>query len=174
MPEDLFDPGTAPRGSLPSLSMPHEINYFGTVKAKAWIPSGALFASLLYFTRKEQNVIRIPPHLVGRTRSEASLLGREGPCVEDIQHFSENCRTHFAEFPTNDVGPSTSHPEAPSEGLILGQTSYKLGTLNGPWQGSNIVWLLFVHFEVDVNSYGQLLGTIVRKVGRLEVELCTG
>ena len=140
MPEDLFDPRTAPCGSLPSLSMPREVNYFGTVKRKAWIPSGALFASLLYFTRREQCSIKIPPHLASRTRSEASRLGRDGPCIEDIQHFSENCRTHLANFPVIDVGTLTSNP---SEDLILGQTSFKPGTLNGPWQGSYIVWLLF-------------------------------
>ena len=147
MPEDLFDPRTAPRGSLPSLLMPRDINYFGTVRRQAWIPSGALFASLLYFTRREQSTIKIPPHLATRTRSEASRLGREGPCVEDIQHFSENCRTHLAEFPAIDVGTLTSNP---SEGLILGQTSFKPGTLNGPWQGSYIVRLLFfLCVEVD-------------------------
>jgi hypothetical protein len=143
MPEDLFDPRTAP----PSLSMPREIDYFGTVKRKAWIPSGALFASLLYFTRREQSTIKIPPHLASRTRSEASRLGREGPCVEDIQHFCKNCRTHLPKFPAIDVGILTSNP---SEGLVLGQTSFNLGTLNGPWQGSYIVWLFFsYHVEVD-------------------------
>jgi hypothetical protein len=138
MPEDLFDPRTAPHESLPSLSIPREIVYFGTVKRKAWIPSGALFASLLYFTRREQVTIKIPPHLASRTRSEASRLGLEGPCIEDIQHFSKNCRTHLSNFPTIDVGTLTSNP---SEGLVLGQTSFKLGTLNGPWQGSYIVCL---------------------------------
>lgn len=150
MPEDLFDPSTAPSGLLPSLLMPREIKYFGTVKIKAWIPSGALFASLLYFTRKEQSTLRIPPHLMCRTRSEASLLGREGPCIEDIQHFSTHCRTHFAKLPAVDVRPSISRLEALSEDLALGQTSYKLGILNGSWQGSNIVrFLPFRHVVVD-------------------------
>lgn len=144
MPEDLFDPSGAPRGLLSSCSVPREIEYFGTVKRKAWIPSGALFASLLYFTRKEQITIKIPPHLTCKTRSEANLLGREGPCVDDIQHFFNNCRTHFANFPPIDVGISPLNlAAASSEGSILGQTSYKLGTLNGPWQGSNIVWSSF-------------------------------
>jgi hypothetical protein len=140
MPEDLFDPSTAPRGSLPSLLMPRDINYFGIVKRKAWIPSGALYAALLYFTRREQSTIKIPPHLASRTRSEASRLGREGPCIEDIQHFSEHCRTHLAHFPDIDAGTLTSDP---FEGLVLGQTSFKPGTLNGPWQGSHIVWASF-------------------------------
>ena len=135
MPEDIFDPRTAPRGSLPSLSIPREIIYFGTVKRQAWIPSGALFASLLYFARREQSTIKIPPHLASRTRSEASRLGRQGPCVEDIQHFSKNCRTHLAKFPAID-GPLTSNL---SDGPVLGQTSFKLGTFDGPWQGSYIV-----------------------------------
>ena len=130
--------------------MPREIRYFGTVKGKAWIPSGALFASLLYFARKEQIPIQIPPHLACRTRSEAILHGREGPCVEDIQYFSKNCRTHLAKFPPIDFEPSTPHLEPPSQGLILGQTSYRLGTLNGSWQGSRLVWFLSVlHVEVD-------------------------
>ena len=140
MSEDLFDSRTAPRGSLPSLLTPREIIYFGTVKRRAWIPSGALFASLLYFARREQCIIKIPPHLATRTRSEASRLGRDGPCIEDIEHFSKNCRTHLANFPAIDVGTLSSNP---SEGSILGQTSYKLGTLDGPWQGSYIVWFLF-------------------------------
>ena len=138
MTEDILHPRTAPRGSLPSLLMPREIIYFGTVKRQAWIPSGALFASLLYFTRREQSVIQIPPHLANRTRSEASRLGQQGPCVEDIEYFNKNCRTHLAKFPSTDVWISN-----PSEDLILGQTSFKPGTLTGPWQGSYVVWLLF-------------------------------
>lgn len=116
--------------------MPREIIYFGTVKRQAWIPSGALFASLLYFARREQTTIKIPPHLATRTRSEASRLGQEGPCIEDIQHFSNHCRTHLANFPAIDVDTLTSKP---SEDLILGQSSFKPGTLDGPWQGSYIV-----------------------------------
>jgi hypothetical protein len=120
--------------------MPREIIYFGKVKRQAWIPSGALFASLLYFARREQSIIKIPPHLASRTRSEASRLGRQGPCVEDIQHFSEHCRTHLANFPAIDVETLTLNP---SEDLILGQTSFKPGTLVGPWQGSYIVRFSF-------------------------------
>ena len=120
--------------------MPREIIYFGKVKRQACIPLGALFASLLYFARQEQSAIRIPPHLASRTRSEASRLGQDGPCVEDIQHFNNHCRTQIANFPAIDAETLTSNP---SEGLILGQTSFKLGTLDGPWQGSYIVWLPF-------------------------------
>lgn len=123
---------------------------------------------MLYFTRKEQINIRIPPHLACRTRSEANLLGREGPCVEDIQYFSKNCRTHFAKFPAIDV---ESHLDAPSEGLILSETSYKLGTLSGSWQGSNIVGFLPFYTLKLVTFY---LDTITGKVRRVEVELCTG
>ena len=130
--------------------MPREINYFGTVKRKAWIPSGALFASLLYFARREQSNIRIPPHLATRTRSEASRLGRNGPCIEDIQHFSKNCRTHLANFPAIDIETLTSNS---SEGLILGQTSFKPGTLNGPWQGSYIVRILFFSLTLKLITY---------------------
>ena len=128
--------------------MPREIIYFGKVKRQAWIPLGALFASLLYFARREQSGIKIPPHLATRTRSEASRLGQEGPCVEDIQHFSENCRTHLANFSAIDVEALTCNP---SEDLILGQTSFRLGTLDGPWQGSFIVWASFLlsHVKVD-------------------------
>lgn len=111
------------------------------MKRQAWIPTGALFASLLYFARREQTVIRIPPHLATRTRSEASRLGHEGPCVEDIERFNEHCRTHLAAVDV--VGTLTCDP---SEGLILGQTSFKPGTLDGPWQGSYIVWLQFFYF----------------------------
>ncbi|KAF8816957.1 hypothetical protein BYT27DRAFT_7247846 [Phlegmacium glaucopus] len=139
MPEDLFDPSCALHESVISSLASREVEYFGTVKKTAWIPSGALFAALLYFTRKEQITIKIPPHLTCKTRSEANLLGREGPCVEDIQHFSNNCRTQFASFPAVDVGISTSNLAASSEGSVLCQTSYKLGTLSGPWHGSNIL-----------------------------------
>ena len=150
-PEDLFDARTAPRGSLSSLSKPREIIYFGKVKRQAWIPSGPLFASLLYFARREQSSIKIPPHLASRTRSEASRIGGEGPCVEDIQHFDVHCRTHLANFPMIDVGTLISNP---SEGLILGQTSFKPGILNGPWQGSYIVWPFFpLHLKLII-TYG--------------------
>lgn len=169
MPEDLFDPTCAPHESLISSLAPREVEYFGTVKKKAWIPSGALFASLLYFTRKEQITIMIPPHLKCKTRSEANLLGREGPCVEDIQHFFNHCRTHFANFPAIDIGIPTSDLAASSEGSVLCQTSYKLGTLNGPWQGSNIVW--FLPFYVGIDTYRQILATIIGRVRRLEVGL---
>ena len=136
MPEDLFATSSS-SGSLLSSLMPREIEYFGTVKRKTLIPMGALFASLLFFTRKEQSTLMIPPHVTCKTRSEATLLGREGPCVDDIQHFSDKCRTQFANFPAIKVGTQWT---APSEGSILGQRPYKLGMLNGPWQGSSIVW----------------------------------
>ena len=94
---------------------------------------------MLYFARREQTMFRIPPHLASRTRSEARRLGAEGPCVEDIQHFNEHCRTRLAasDFPgVDDVGTLTCDP---SEGLILGQTSFRPGILDGAWQGSYIV-----------------------------------
>ena len=96
---------------------------------------------MLYFARREQTMFRIPPHLASRTRSEARRLGAEGPCVEDIQHFNEHCRTRLAasDFPAvDDVGTLTGTCD-PSEGLILGQTSFKPGILDGQWQGSYIV-----------------------------------
>ena len=98
-------------------------------------------------------MIKIPPHTTCKTRFEANLLGQEGPCVDDIRHFSDNCRTHFANFPAVDVGTSTC---TSFEGLILGQTSYKLGTLSGPWQGSTIVWVPFLFYVLQLISKRQL------------------
>ncbi|KAF8999855.1 hypothetical protein BDQ17DRAFT_1246090 [Cyathus striatus] len=122
----------------PQLPPVREVPYFGTVMHKARVPSAAVFASLLYFTRLEVAPISIPHHISEskwKTRREADLAGHRGPTLEDMVHFINHCRTRFSDFPAVDVGIQSQ-----SLDMVLGQpTPYKLGSLSGAWQGSYIV-----------------------------------
>jgi len=131
--------------SLPAwLSLTHRlsplppvgINYFGNIRKKARIPSATIFASLLYVTRLESRVHKVPPHITCKTRAEANACGRGGPCLEDIQRFLQRCRTHFADFPSIDTGIRSA---ALTDATLCQPTAYKLGTFAGQWQGSYVV-----------------------------------
>ncbi|KDR78266.1 hypothetical protein GALMADRAFT_65132 [Galerina marginata CBS 339.88] len=123
----------------PSILSPQEIEYFGAVKRKARPPSAAIFAALLYFTRMEsRTTLNIPPHITCETREEAIQNGTDGPCADDIRHFYHHCRTHFADFPGIDVGIQSSAIAASPDTILCQPSSYKLGTLTGQWQGSDL------------------------------------
>lgn len=125
----------------PSVLPAQEIQYFGGVRRKAQPPFAALFASLLYFARMElRTPFVVPSHIQCQTRDEANQRGITGPCADDIRHFYTHCRTRFADFPGIDIGIQSTLGESPD--TILCQPSfYKLGTLSGQWQGSELVSL---------------------------------
>ncbi|KAF9555741.1 hypothetical protein CPC08DRAFT_765718 [Agrocybe pediades] len=151
-PEDVFSFSNDSRDSTflnqkhdtsnfpPSMFPPSEIGYFGSVKCKAHPPSAAQFATLLYFTRMESLAsLTIPPHIICKTREQANELGITGPCVNDIKHFQEQCRTRFADFPGFDVGIQSPSKTVLSASTLCQPAAYKPGTLSGEWQGSVLI-----------------------------------
>jgi len=123
-----------------SIFPPQQIVYFGSVKRMAYPPSGALFAILLYFTRMESLAsLVIPPHITCKTRREANEKEVSGPCVDDIKHFQNQCRTRFADFPGIDVGIQSSAKATLPDTILCQPSPYRTGTLSGEWQGSVLV-----------------------------------
>ncbi|KAF8628574.1 hypothetical protein AX17_005970 [Amanita inopinata Kibby_2008] len=120
--------GPYPPDPLP----PSEVTYFGSVTRKADVPLASIFASMLYFARVELDTPMIPPHLKAapyRTRAEANANGQEGPTLEDVVDFVDNCRTHFE--------GNCNRTRQTSLCLRLHQRGcYTLGSLTGRWQGS--------------------------------------
>ncbi|RDB17638.1 hypothetical protein Hypma_001087 [Hypsizygus marmoreus] len=128
----------------PSPLLSPNVPYFGEISRNRRIPSVALFAILSFFTRKETLRPMIPPHLLdGKrlTREEADALGKEGPTLDDMEHFISRCQTQFASFPAIDFGEQHSSDILP---LALDEaSSYNVGTLTGRWQGSYITPYLY-------------------------------
>ncbi|KAF9054106.1 hypothetical protein BJ165DRAFT_1522674 [Panaeolus papilionaceus] len=124
-----------PRSTFP----PQDIDYFGAITRKVHVPSGPLFAILLYCTRIESTYkLFIPPHLRHRTREWLALSGSAGPCIEDMEDYFTHCRTSFADYPAIDVGIQSSGIELSSDSILCQPSCYKLGTLSGQWQGSDM------------------------------------
>jgi hypothetical protein len=156
IPEDQFNFGPsfehpaspiqqdAPTYPIP-VPPPQEINYIGSVRRKAHVPSPVLFASLLFLARQDRLTPRaIPSHVTYETREEATQAGYTGLTKADVQHFYDHCSTHFADFPGINVGIQSS-AMATSPNVILCQpSSYKLGALSGPWQGSSTVYSIIL------------------------------
>lgn len=168
IPDDLFDFG--PSCELPTPSAkpdvplypipvppPQEIDYIGSVRRKARIPSPVLFASLLFLARQERltPTTKIPAHITFETREDASQAGYTGLTKADIRHFYDHCRTRFADFPGIDIGIQM----ATSPDVTLCQpSSYKLGTVSGQWQGSSTVcpFALFIDEITVILILGRL------------------
>jgi len=124
----------------PSDSQCLEVVYFGTVKKRACLPSAPLFASLLYFARTESiTPFRVPKHITFKTRDEAILAGYDGLCVEDYEHYYHHCRTTFPDFSAPGIGVQSPVLFSQPDSIICGPARYKLGTLSGLWQGSQMV-----------------------------------
>jgi hypothetical protein len=109
------------------------------------VPSVSLFSALSFFTRQEKLDPQYPPHLLPENR-KGDLGLHEGPTLDDVKHFADNCRTRFADFPGLDVGLLRSHVDKSSTPLLTlaEPTPYKLGTLSGSWRGSYIVCECFL------------------------------
>jgi hypothetical protein len=161
IPEDQFDfgpscelPAPSARPDVPSYPIlvppPQEINYIGSVKRKARIPSPVLFASLLFLVRQDRltSTTKIPAHIVYDTREDASQAGYTGLTRADILHFYDHCRTRFADFPGIDIGIQSSSIATSPDVTLCQPSSYKLGTVSGQWQGSSTV-CVFALFIVE-------------------------
>jgi hypothetical protein len=127
-------------GSYPPDPLPQSVvTYFGKVRCEGRAPLAPLFASMIYFTRIERDAPMIPPHLRSdphRTRAEACIHdGHEGPTLEDVMEFVNDCNTHF-------VQAVNCHIKRQHIALNLDSSDrslYTLGLLTGRWKGSYIV-----------------------------------
>ena len=120
--------------------LPQEITYFGNIQREMRVPCASAYASLLYFSRHETMPPMIPPHLITakrQTRVEADALGLSGPTLDDMEHFIHKCQTRFVDYSMTGLG--ARHPISSASLVNSQQSSYKLGTLTGRWQGSYIV-----------------------------------
>ncbi|PPR05093.1 hypothetical protein CVT24_010080 [Panaeolus cyanescens] len=106
-----------PRSTFP----PQTVNYFGAATREIRVPSAPLFAILLYCTRIETVKLSIPPHLKHRTRERSTLSGTV--------------------YPVNNTGNFSSEMENSLDSILWQQSFYKLGTLSGQWQGSDMTAL---------------------------------
>lgn len=124
----------------PQVELARMVRYFGTVQQSIRIPSAARFAVLLYFIRMEAITQIIPPHLLKwKTRLQANLAGHIGPTMEDVQHFTDHCRTKPPEYFSPNFSTQPSGLDTPSSNFLSEGSHYKLGSLTGLWQGSLIV-----------------------------------
>jgi hypothetical protein len=139
---------------------PQEINYIGSVKRKARIPSPVLFASLLFLARQDRltPTTNIPAHVVYETREDASQAGYTGLTKADIRYFYDHCRTRFADFPGIDIGIQSSSIATSPDVTLCQPSSYKLGTVSGQWHGSSTV-CDFASFIVESHDsdFGRLV-----------------
>ena len=172
IPEDQFDFGPSCELPVPSakpdvplypipVPPPQEINYIGSVRRKARVPSPVLFAALLFLARQDRltSTMKIPAHVTYETREDALQAGYTGLTKADIRHFYDHCRTRFADFPGIDVGIQSSSMAASPDATFCQPSLYKLGTVSGQWQGSTTVcaFALFIVKRTVILILGRLV-----------------